>query len=549
MRTESYWSAEPGEVRDVTVGDTLRHAAATVPERLALVDCVVDRAARRQWTWAQFLADAERAARALLARFAPGDRVAVWAPNSADWVVLQQGVALAGMVLVALNPAYRAREMEYVLRQSGAVVLFCVDSHRDFPMRSLAEDLRAAVPELREIVSFADWDEFLAGGAADRPLPEVAPTDVVQIQYTSGTTGFPKGAMLHHKGLVNEATFVAERAGFGDGGVYVNAMPMYHIGGGAVTSFGAWAKRGTFVVLPGFDPAHVLEAFETYRGTHALLVPTMLIAVLDHPERGRRDLSSIQTILSGAAAVPASLVRRTAAQLGCRFSILFGQTETHGVISQTRVTDAPDDQAGTVGQPLPQLEVKIADLATGDPVPVGENGEICCRGYQNMLGYYAQPEETAATIDDDGWLHMGDIGAMDERGYLTITGRAKDMIIRGGMNLYPAEIEGALTDHPAVETAAVIGVPDEVWGEQVGAVLRIRAGQGRPPITELTSFLRRRIAPHKTPVYWAFRDELPLTPSGKIQKFVLREDLVKGLLTFDETRPTGELTAHEPPVR
>ena len=549
MRTESYWPAEPGEVRDVTVGDTLRHAAATVPERLALVDCVVDRAARRQWTWAQFLADAERAARALLARFAPGDRVAVWAPNSADWVVLQQGVALAGMVLVALNPAYRAREMEYVLRQSGAVVLFCVDSHRDFPMRSLAEDLRAAVPELREIVSFADWDEFLAGGAADRPLPEVAPTDVVQIQYTSGTTGFPKGAMLHHKGLVNEATFVAERAGFGDGGVYVNAMPMYHIGGGAVTSFGAWAKRGTFVVLPGFDPAHVLEAFETYRGTHALLVPTMLIAVLDHTERGRRDLSSIQTILSGAAAVPASLVRRTAAQLGCRFSILFGQTETHGVISQTRVTDAPDDQAGTVGQPLPQLEVKIADLATGDPVPVGENGEICCRGYQNMLGYYAQPEETAATIDDDGWLHMGDIGAMDERGYLTITGRAKDMIIRGGMNLYPAEIEGALTDHPAVETAAVIGVPDEVWGEQVGAVLRIRAGQGRPPITELTSFLRRRIAPHKTPVYWAFRDELPLTPSGKIQKFVLREDLVKGLLTFDETRPTAELTAHEPPVR
>ena len=523
MRTESYWPAEPGEVRDVTVGDTLRHAAATVPERLALVDCVVDRAARRQWTWAQFLADAERAARALLARFAPGDRVAVWAPNSADWVVLQQGVALAGMVLVALNPAYRAREMEYVLRQSGAVVLFCVDSHRDFPMRSLAEDLRAAVPELREIVSFADWDEFLAGGAADRPLPEVAPTDVVQIQYTSGTTGFPKGAMLHHKGLVNEATFVAERAGFGDGGVYVNAMPMYHIGGGAVTSFGAWAKRGTFVVLPGFDPAHVLEAFETYRGTHALLVPTMLIAVLDHTERGRRDLSSIQTIMSGAAAVPASLVRRTAAQLGCRFSILFGQTETHGVISQTRVTDAPDNQAGTVGQPLPQLEVKIADLATGDPVPVGENGEICCRGYQNMLGYYAQPEETAATIDDDGWLHMGDIGAMDERGYLTITGRAKDMIIRGGMNLYPAEIEGALTDHPAVETAAVIGVPDEVWGEQVGAVLRIRAGQGRPPITELTSFLRRRIAPHKTPVYWAFRDELPLTPSGKIQKFVLRQ--------------------------
>jgi fatty-acyl-CoA synthase len=541
MLTESYWPAEPGEVRDVTVCDTLRHAAATVPDRLALVDCVADPAARRQWTWSEFLADAERAARALLARFAPGDRIAVWAPNSADWVVLQQGVAMAGMVLVALNPAYRAREMEYVLRQSGAAALFCIDSFRGFAMRALAEELRAGLPELREIVSFADWTEFLDGGDPTLVLPEVAPTDVVQIQYTSGTTGFPKGAMLHHKGLVNEATFVAERAGFGDGGVYVNAMPMYHIGGGAVTSFGAWAKRGTFVILPGFDPAHVLEAFETYRGTHSLLVPTMLIAILDHPDRARRDLSSVQTVLSGASAVPASLVRRTIEQLGCRFSILFGQTETHGVISQTRITDAPDDQAMTVGQPLPQLEVKIADPVTGDALAIGEAGEICCRGYQNMLGYYGRPDETAATIGDDGWLHMGDIGTMDGRGYLAITGRVKDMIIRGGMNLYPAEIEGALTDHPAVETAAVIGVPDESWGEQVGAVLRVRAGHERPTIAELTTFLRDRIAPHKTPVFWAFRDELPLTPSGKIQKFVLRDELDAGVLTFDEIRTSGEL--------
>ena len=365
MLTESHWPAEPGDVRDVTVGDTLRHAAATVPDRLALVDCVTDPAARREWTWAEFVADAERAARALLARFAPGDRIAIWAPNSADWVVLQQGIALAGMVMVALNPAYRTREMEFVLRQSGSTALFCVDSYRDFPMRALAEELRPALPQLREIISFTDWADFLTGGDPAWALPRVAPTDLVQIQYTSGTTGFPKGAMLHHKGLVNEACFVAERAGFGDGDVYVNAMPMYHIGGGAVTSFGAWAKRGTFVVLPGFDPGHVLEAFETYRGTHALLVPTMLISVLDHPDRARRDLSSIATILSGAAAVPASLVRRTGELLGCRFSILFGQTEAHGVVTQTRVTDAPDDQANTVGQPLPQLEVKIADPLTG----------------------------------------------------------------------------------------------------------------------------------------------------------------------------------------
>jgi fatty-acyl-CoA synthase len=536
MRTVSYWPAEPGEILDVTVCDTIRHAASTVPDRVALVDCVPDPPARRQWTYAEFLADSERAARALLARFAPGDRIAVWAPNSAEWIILQQGVALAGMVLVALNPNYRARELQFVLRQSGAVALFYVDSYRNFDMRALVDDIRPDLPELRAAVSFGGWDGFLDGGDPDRALPVVAPTDVIQLQYTSGTTGFPKGAMLHHKGLVNEAIFVAERAGFGDGGVYVNAMPMYHIGGGAVTSFGAWAKRGTFVVLPGFEPAHLLEAFETYGATHALVVPTMLITMLDHPDRLRRDLSSIQTILSGAAAVPASLVRRTTELLGCGFSILFGQTETHGVISQTRVTDAPDDQANTVGQPLPQLEVKIADPLTGEPAPIGEQGEICCRGYQNMIGYYELADETAACVDADGWLHMGDVGEMDERGYLKITGRAKDMIIRGGLNLYPAEIEGALTDHPAIEAAAVIGVPDEIWGEQLGAVLRVRPGHARPSVDELTAYLRRQLAAHKTPVFWAFRDELPMTPSGKIQKFILREEVVKGLLTFDEIR-------------
>lgn len=539
MRTESYWPAEPGEVRDVTVCATIRHAAATVPDRVALVDCLVDPQARRQWTYAEFLEEAERAARALLARFSPGDRIAIWAPNSAEWIILQQAVAFAGMVLVALNPAYRTRELEFVLRQSGTTGLFCVDSYRDFGMRALADQLSTNLPDLREVVSITEWAEFLTEGVTDRPLPEIAPTDLIQVQYTSGTTGFPKGAMLHHKGLVNEATFVAERAGMSDGGVYVNAMPMYHIGGGAVTSFGAWAKRGTFVILPGFDPAHILEAFETYRGTHSLLVPTMLIAVLDHPDRAHRDLSSVQTILSGAAAVPASLVRRTTEQLGCGFSILFGQTETHGVISQTRVTDDPEDQANTVGQPLPRLEVKIADPETGDPVPVGENGEICCRGYQNMLGYYEMAEETAGTIGADGWLHMGDIGAMDDRGYLQVTGRVKDMIIRGGMNLYPAEIEGALTDHPAIETAAVIGVPDPLWGEQVGAVLRLRTTHERPSVEELTEFLRGQIAPYKTPVLWAFRDELPMTPTGKIQKFVLREQAASGNLSFDEVRASS----------
>ncbi|SEP48747.1 AMP-binding protein [Amycolatopsis saalfeldensis] len=535
----SYWPAEPGDVLDVTVCETLRLAAETVPDRLALVDCVADGEARDTWTYAEFAADAERVARALLKRFSPGDRIAVWAPNSARWIVLQQGIAMAGMVLVALNPAYRAREVTFVLDQSGAVGLFCPRTYREFDMVGLLEDIRAETPDLREIVTFDEWESFAASGDPDRPLPLVRPEDVVQIQYTSGTTGFPKGAMLHHKGLLNEARHVAERAGMADGGVYVNAMPMYHIGGGAVTSFGAWAKRGTFVILPGFEPALLLEALETYRGTHTLVVPTMLIAMLDHPDCARRDLTSLQTILSGAASVPASLVRKTQQRLDCQFSILFGQTEAHGVVSQTRVTDSADDQAETVGQPLPQLEVKIADPETGDPVPLGETGEICCRGYQNMLGYYRMAAETSAAIDPDGWLHLGDLGSMDERGFLRIRGRIKDMIIRGGLNIYPAEIEAALGDHPAVEYAAVIGVPDEKWGEQIGAVVKVRHGAERPSVAALTTYLRAEIAPHKTPVYWAFVETMPTTPSGKIQKFALRRQAEEGALSFDFVRSAG----------
>jgi fatty-acyl-CoA synthase len=535
----SLWPAEPGEVRDVTVCQVLYRAAETVPGRIALVDCVEDPARRRQWTYAEFIKEAERVARALLARFQPGDRIAVWAPNSAEWIILQQGISLAGMVLVALNPAYRAREMQFTLTQSGAAGLFYVDEYRGFDMRALAGQLQCDIPALRTVVSLDEWDAFLTRGDDTTPLPEVKPHDMIQVQYTSGTTGFPRGAMLHHMGLVNEATFVAERAGLSDGGVYINAMPMYHIGGGAVTSFGAWAKRGTFVILPGFSPATILEAFETYRGTHTLVVPTMLIAMLDHPDLATRDLSSLQTILSGASSVPASLVRKTIAAMNCQFSILFGQTEAHGVVSQTRVTDSPEDQASTVGQPLPQLEMKIASMDTGHPVPLDEQGEICVRGYQTMRGYYEMPRETAATIDPDGWLHMGDIGSMDARGFLKVTGRVKDMIIRGGMNLYPAEIEAALQDHPAIETAAVIGIPDDRWGEQVGAVLRVRPGHDRPAIADLAEFLHAQLAPHKCPAYWSFTDAMPMTPSGKIQKFILRDQATQGTLLFDQARPTA----------
>jgi fatty-acyl-CoA synthase len=537
--TESYWPAEVGdEVRDVTLGDLLREAVADVPDRTALVDAVEDPAARRSWTYAELLTDAERAARALLARFVPGDRIAIWAPNSADWIVLQHGISLAGMILVAINPAYRARELEYVLKQSGSVGLVYSESYRGFDMRSVVEEVRPQLLDLREAITFADWAALGNDADPQLELPPVAPTDPIQVQYTSGTTGFPKGALLHHKGLVNEATFVAERAGMSDGGVNINAMPMYHIGGGAVTSFGVLAKHGTFVMLPGFEPGLVLETFETYKGTHSLLVPTMLMAILDHPDRASRDLSSLQTVMSGAAAVPAALVRRTIDLLGCQFSILFGQSEMHGVISQTRITDSAADQADTVGRPLPQLEVKIADVISGETQPVGEQGEICCRGYQNMLEYYNMPEATQATIDRDGWLHMGDVGVMDERGFLRVTGRLKDMIIRGGMNIYPREIEEFLQTHSAIADAAVVGIPDEKWGEQIAAVVRLVPGAERPSLEELRTFCRSQMAAHKTPTYWTFVDALPLTPTGKVQKFVIRDQLAAGDLVAEAARKT-----------
>ncbi|MDJ0415865.1 AMP-binding protein [Rhodococcus opacus] len=540
---ESLWPATPSSgVRDITVGDLLREAATAEPDRLALVDGTPDAAERREWTYRELLADAEDAARALLAHFAPGDRIAIWAPNSADWVILQQAIAMAGMVVVGVNPAYRAHELEYILRQSRSVGLFYRETYRGADLTKVLTEVRPSLPALRKVVPTSEWRAFVATGDPATEFPVVAPTAPVQIQYTSGTTGFPKGALLHHKGIVNEATFVFERAGRVDHVVCVNAMPMYHIGGGAVTELGTFAAHGTYVVLPGFDAALMLEMLETCHGTHSLMVPTMLISLLEHPDRRSRDLSSLHTVLSGAAAVPQSLVERVIEGLDCQFTILFGQSEMHGVISQTRVTDDPADQATTVGQPLPELEVKIIDPVSGEVLPIGEQGEICCRGYQTMLGYSDMPDETAATIDTDGWLYMGDLATMDERGFLRITGRLKDMIIRGGLNIYPREIEELLFQHPDVAEVAIVGIPDEKWGEQIGAVVRPSDPANPPDATELKAWCRDRIAAHKTPSLWYFTDGLPMTPTGKIQKFRVQQEIASGALTathLDE-RPAPE---------
>jgi len=519
----SYWPADTSEpVLETTVGGVLRAAAAAGPQMLAMVGGVPDPGQRRRWTYAELLAEAEQAARALTARFAPGERVAVWAPNLPEWVILEFAAGLAGLVLVTINPALRPAELAYVLNQSGAAGIFLVPEFRS-PMAEFLAEVRPEVPALREVVFFTDWAAFLDTAPAEAVLPEVKPDDIAQIQYTSGTTGFPKGAELHHRGMTNNARFYAERLGLRPGEVYVNPMPLFHTAGCGMGVLGAVQSLAVDVPVLAFDPALVLELIEAERGTVFGGVPTMMIAMLGHPDFERRDLSCLRAAISGGAPVPAKLVRRVEARLGVRFSIVFGTTECSPLLTQVKPDDSARDRAETLGTPLPQTEIKIADIATGGPVPVGQVGELYARGYLVMHGYHDAPEATAAAIDAEGWYHTGDLASLDGRGYLRIEGRIKDMIIRGGENIYPREIEDALFDHPAVAEAVVIGVPDQTWGEVVAAFVRPVPGQPRPAPEELRAHCRERLAPYKTPEHWVFVDAFPMTPSGKIQKYKLRE--------------------------
>jgi fatty-acyl-CoA synthase len=520
--SHAHGSDEP-PVRDLTIGDLLREVAAASPDRIALVAGAPDPERRREWTYVELLTECERTARALVGRFEPGARVAVWAPNVPEWVMLEFGAAMAGVVLVTVNPAFRAAEVQYVLTQSRASGVFVLDEFRGNPMRATVESIQPDCPELREIIPLSSWDEFIAGAGDDAVLPDVQPTDPVMIQYTSGTTGFPKGALLHHRGLVNNATHTSAQMGVSEHtSVYVNPMPLFHTGGCVLGVLGATSKAATHVLVEAFDPGLVLELFDRYQGTAMLGVPTMLIAMLEHPAFDTTDLSHLEAICSGGSTVPAPLVRRFEEQLGAPFTIVFGQTECSPVASMTLPTDTIDDKANTIGPPMPGTEVKIIDPDTGETVPVGTIGEYCTRGYHVMHGYFERPDATAEAIDDEGWLHTGDLCAMDDRGYCTVEGRLKDMIIRGGENIYPRELEELLFAHPDVGEVAVVGIPDDKWGETVAAFIRPAPG-GHVDKSALFGYMREHLAPTKTPSQWFEVADFPLTGSGKIQKFKLRE--------------------------
>jgi fatty-acyl-CoA synthase len=517
-------------LQDVTIGQILRDAARAEPERVAIIEGIADAGARRQWTYAEMDEEADRVARALLNRFSPGDRIAVWAQNIPEWEFLEFGVARAGMVLVTINPGSQASELRYVLEQSRSTAVFCVDSFRGNPMLATATDVQPECPELREVVRFAEWEAFLASGDSyTGEFPDVAPTDAVMIQYTSGTTGFPKGAFLHHRGLVNNAAHTFDRMGVSDGDVYVATMPLFHTAGSAVAVLGSVALRCTQLLVEAFEPGLVLALSAEYRATALLGVPTMLIAIMEHPDFATTDLSSLRAVCSGGSLVPEQLVRTFERELGAPFTIVFGQTECSPVATMTAPDDTMADKSNTIGAPMPHVEVKIVNPESGETVAIGDIGELCTRGYHVMHNYFEMPEQTAEAIDADGWLHTGDLAAMNDRGYCSIEGRLKDMIIRGGENIYPKELEELLFAHPSVGSVAVVGLPDDKWGETVAAFLRPAPGATIDK-AELFAYMREHLAPHKTPSRWFAVEEYPMTGSGKIQKFQLRDDWQHGRL-------------------
>ncbi|WP_237394526.1 class I adenylate-forming enzyme family protein [Mycobacterium paraintracellulare] len=536
-----------------TFGAALRRAAAEAGDRLALIELAPPGAESlvgalccdRTWTFTELLREAERCAAWLLQRLEPGDRVCMYAPNVPEWAVLDFGAAMAGMVVVTANPALGSAELGYVVRQSRTALLMHVDAYRG---RDLAAVAQYAGDGLCATFSLSQWNNQIRnfdGNVSE--LPDVRPTDPIQIQYTSGTTGAPKGALLHHRGLLSNAQFIAERAGL-RGGLAVSGLPMFHTSGTAMNVLAPVVTRSTAVVPTHFHPDLVLDALERFRGEVLGAVPTMLLDLVEHPSRASRDLSALQVAITGGAPVPSELFDRVEREFGCSLLTLYGQTELSPAITMTSRHDDTPTRATTAGQPFPHVEIKIIDTVTSQTVPLGVEGEICARGPQLMLGYFDMPHRTAETVDAEGWLHTGDLGTMDSRGCLRITGRIRDMIIRGGENIYPAEIESALFEHPSVLDVAVFGMPDDRWGEIVAAAIRLDPDVNPVNSDELQAFCRQRMAAHKSPTRWFACTAFPLTGSGKVQKFRLREQALADELTILGGRPaagdpTRELTS------
>ena len=522
----SYFPAQTdAKIWDTTVGVHLREVAVDHPDLVAMVEIDDAGEARGKWTYSNLLANSDRLARSLASRFAPGEKVVVWAPNIPEWIFMEYACGLAGLVLVTANPSFQAKELRYVLEQSGAVALFMVDEFRGNPMREIAENATASVEGIRDVINLNDEAALHARGDLEGVLPAVAPDDAAQIQYTSGTTGFPKGAVLSHKNLINNARLYCHRKKVGRHSVWANFMPLFHTAGCATGALGCLQAACKMLLIKRFDADVFAKLIEEQGVTTCFAVPTMLFGLLEALERKPRDMSSLEVISTGGAPVPPELVRRVRNRLDCHLLSAFGQTEHSPMICLNPIEATQEQIVETAGQPLPQTEVSVQSPEDSRVMPIGEVGEICARSYGVMIGYNDNPEATGAAIDEDGWLHTGDLGTMDAQGFIRVTGRVKDMIIRGGENLFPAEIEAVLVEHSQIRQVAVVGLPDEKWGEIIAAFM---LSETTPELHELKAYCQKHLSAQKTPTTWVQVPEFPLTGSGKVQKFAIRDKFLAG---------------------
>jgi len=527
--------ASPVLLLGQTIGDNLAATARRFPDAEALV--VVHQGVRL--TYADFDAEVDRLARGLLALgLEKGDRVGIWSPNCAEWALVQYATARLGVVLVNINPAYRTHEVEYALRQSGCRMLVAATDFKTSDYRAMIDEVRPALPDLERVVYLGtdDWAAVLDGGASVPPsaVAERAATlafdDAINIQYTSGTTGFPKGATLSHHNILNNGYFIGEGCRYTEADRVCIPVPFYHCFGMVLGNLGCTTHGAAMVIpAPAFEPAATLEAIERERCTSLYGVPTMFIAELALPNFADYDLSSLRTGIMAGSPCPVEVMKRCINEMHMEeVTICYGMTETSPVSTQTLTDDPIDKRVGTVGRVHPHVEVKIVDPETMLVTPRGSAGELCTRGYSVMLGYWNDPEKTAESIDPARWMHTGDLAVMDDEGYVNIVGRIKDLVIRGGENVYPREIEEFLYSHPDIVDVQVIGVPDLKYGEEIMAWVKLREGASLDA-GELRAFCEGRIAHYKIPRYVHVTDEFPMTVTGKVQKFKMREAAIEML--------------------
>ncbi|MFI0858897.1 AMP-binding protein [Streptomyces smyrnaeus] len=542
-----------------TIGENLDRTVAVHGDRDALVDVE----AGRRWSYREFAADVEAVAVGLHARgIRKGDRVGIWAPNCPEWTLVQYATAKLGAILVNINPAYRAHELAYVLGQAGVRMLVAARSHKGSDYAAMIRQIRGECPALSEVVLIGagvtgetsprgpeeEWDRLLESGRAQDPararavLDGIAATlsadDPVNLQYTSGTTGFPKGATLSHHNILNNGFFVGELCRYTEADRICLPVPFYHCFGMVMGNLAATSHGACMVIpSPAFEPQAALRAVQEERCTSLYGVPTMFIAELAEPDFDSYDLTSLRTGIMAGSPCPVEVMKQVIERMGmAEVSICYGMTETSPVSTQTRAGDTIERRVSTVGRVGPHLEVKVVDPATGRCLPRGEPGELCTRGYSVMLGYWEQPEATAQAIDAARWMHTGDLAVMDDDGYVKVTGRIKDVVIRGGENIYPREIEEFLYTHPHILDAQVVGVPDERYGEELMAWIRMREGAAPLTADGVREFCRGKLAHYKIPRYVHTVDAFPMTVTGKVRKVEIRE---KSIELLGLTTPTG----------